>query len=230
MIQPPEFTLAPLGDSALVLAFVPRIDPDLNDRVHAIAAALLAALGTDRVECVPAYHTLTVHFDPMQDDYESIAQAIAGLPASHDDASRAARQIVLPVCYDARLAPDLQAVAEYAGLGVEALVDLHSGADYRVYFLGFKPGFAYLGGLPEALHMPRKDSPRLNVPAGSVGIGGAQTGIYPGPSPGGWQLIGRTPNRLFDLQQSPPSFLQPGDRLRFQRVSFDEFVAMGGVP
>lgn len=230
MIPPPEFTLAPLGDSALVLAFAPRIDPDLNDRVHAIAAALLAALGTDRVECVPAYHTLTVHFDPMRDDYESITQAIAGLPASHDDASRAARQIVLPVCYDARLAPDLQSVAEYTGLGVEALVNLHSSADYRVYFLGFKPGFAYLGGLAEALHMPRKDSPRLNVPAGSVGIGGAQTGIYPGPSPGGWQLIGRTPNRLFDLQQSPPSFLQPGDRLRFQRVSFEEFVAMGGVP
>lgn len=230
MIPPPEFTLAPLGDSAMVLAFAPRIDPDLNDRVHVLAAALSAALGTDRVECVPAYHTLTVHFDPMQDDYESIAQVIAGLPECHDAEPHNARDIVLPVCYDARLAPDLTAVAEYTGLGVEAFVDQHSRADYRVYFLGFKPGFAYLGGLPEALHMPRKDSPRLNVPAGTVGIGGAQTGIYPGPSPGGWQLIGRTPIRLFDLQQSPPSFLQPGDRLHIRRIDFDEFMAMGGAP
>ena len=230
MMPLPEFTLAPLGDSALVLAFAPRIDPELNDRVHAIAAALLATLGSERVECVPAYHTLTVHFDPMQDDFESLSQAIAGLPASHDAQARIAREIVLPVCYDARLAPDLAAVAEHTGLDSETLVNLHSTADYRVYFLGFKPGFAYLGGLPDALHMPRKDSPRLNVPAGSVGIGGAQTGIYPAPSPGGWQLIGRTPNRLFDLQQSPPSYLQPGDRLRIQRINFEEFMARGGVP
>jgi inhibitor of KinA len=192
MIPTPEFSLAPLGDSALVLAFAPRIDPELNDRVHAIAAALLARLGSDRVECVPAYHTLTVHFDPMLDDFESLSQAIASLPTSHDVARRIARDIVLPVCYDARLAPDLAAVAEHTGLDVEALVHLHSTADYRV--------------------------------------GGAQTGIYPGPSPGGWQLIGRTPICLFDLQQAPPSYLQPGDRLRIQRIGFEEFIAMGGTP
>ncbi|MEY2866852.1 MAG: hypothetical protein RIQ43_878 [Pseudomonadota bacterium] len=230
MIPTPEFSLAPLGDSALVLAFAPRIDPELNDRVHAIATALLETLGSDRVECVPAYHTLTVHFDPMLDDFESLSQAIARLPASADVAQGIARDIVLPVCYDARLAPDLAAVAEHTGLDVEALVHLHSTADYRVYFLGFKPGFAYLGGLPDILHMPRKESPRLNVPAGSVGIGGAQTGIYPGPSPGGWQLIGRTPICLFDLQQAPPSYLQPGNRLRIQRIGFEEFIAMGGTP
>jgi inhibitor of KinA len=214
MIPIPEFSLAPLGDSALVLAFAPRIDPELNDRVHAIATALLETLGSDRVECVPAYHTLTVHFDPMLDDFESLSQAIARLPASADVAQGIARDIVLPVCYDARLAPDLAAVAEHTGLDVEALVHLHSTADYRVYFLGFKPGFAYLGGLPDVLHMPRKESPRLN----------------PGPSPGGWQLIGRTPICLFDLQQAPPSYLQPGDRLRIQRIGFEEFIAMGGTP
>lgn len=230
-MQPlPEFNLSPLGDSALVLAFAPRIDPDLNQRVHAIAASLRAALGSDRVECVPAYHTLTVHFDPMQDDFASLAAVIAGLLDGHADAPLSMRQISVPVCYDPRLAPDLAAVAEHAGLSTEAVVALHSTAYYRVYFLGFKPGFAYLGGLPEALHMPRRASPRLNVPAGAVGIGGAQTGIYPSPSPGGWQLIGRTPLALFDVRKSPPSLLQAGDRLKIDIITFAEFIALGGVP
>ncbi len=230
MMPVPEYTLAPLGDSALVLAFAARIDLELNDRVHALAAALLTALGSDRVECVPAYHTLTVHFDPMQDDFETLSAVIVGMPEESGHALQSARQISIPVCYDARLAPDLAAVAEHAGLSTETLVHLHSTADYRVYFLGFKPGFAYLGGLPEALHMPRRASPRLNVPAGAVGIGGAQTGIYPSPSPGGWQLIGRTPLSLFDVQKSPPSLLQPGDRLMVEVITFSEFIALGGVP
>lgn len=226
----PDFSLSPLGDSALVLAFAPRIDPDINNRVHAIASALLAALGSDRIECVPAYHTLTVHFDPMQDDFETLSTLIAGMPEEIGYATRTGRQISLPVCYDIRLAPDITAVAEHAGMSTDEVVGLHSTAEYRVYFLGFKPGFAYLGGLSEALHMPRRASPRLNVPAGAVGIGGAQTGIYPSPSPGGWQLIGRTPLVLFDVQKSPPSLLQPGDRLIIEVISYADFIALGGVP
>lgn len=225
-----EFSLSPLGDSALVLAFAPRIDSDINHRVHAIASALLASLGSNRVECVPAYHTLTVHFDLMQDDFETLAALTVGMPEESGNALQSARQIAIPVCYDARLAPDLAAVAERAGLSTETLVRLHSTADYRVYFLGFKPGFAYLGGLPEALHIPRRASPRLSVPAGAVGIGGAQTGIYPSASPGGWQLIGRTPLSLFNVQKSPPSLLQPGDRLKVEVITFAEFIALGGVP
>ena len=226
----PEFSLSPLGDSALVLAFAPRIDPDINNRVHAIASALLAALGSDRSECVPAYHTLTVHFDPMLDDFETLSVLIAGMPEEIGHAARTGRQISLPVCYDMRLAPDLTIVAEHAGLSMDEVVRLHCMAEYRVYFLGFKPGFAYLGGLPEALHMPRRASPRLSVPPGAVGIGGAQTGIYPSASPGGWQLIGRTPWTLFDMQKSPPSLLQPGDNLKIEAITFAEFIALGGVP
>jgi KipI family sensor histidine kinase inhibitor len=126
------------------------------------------------------------------------------------------------------VAPDIEWLAEQAKLRVDDVVALHSQAVYRVYFLGFKPGFAYLGGLNPRLHTPRKDTPRLAVPAGSVGIGGAQTGVYPQSTPGGWQLIGRTATALFNPDQDPPCLLQPGDQLRFKPISLDEFLQQGG--
>jgi inhibitor of KinA len=127
------------------------------------------------------------------------------------------------VCYGGVFGPDLEAVAQRHGLAPEELIRLHSEAVYSVYMLGFAPGFAYLGGLPPALATPRRDEPRTAVPAGSVGIGGSQTGIYPLVSPGGWNLIGRTPLRLFDARRTSPTLLAVGDRVRFQVIEHDDF-------
>jgi KipI family sensor histidine kinase inhibitor len=127
----------------------------------------------------------------------------------------------VPVHYGGEYGPDLKTVADHTGLSVKEVVERHAGGHYVVFFLGFQPGFAYMGGLEDALHTPRRSEPRLEVPAGSVGIGGAQTGIYPATSPGGWQLIGRTALKLFDPSRNPPTLLQPGDRVRFTVAGMD---------
>ncbi|MDU7866513.1 MAG: 5-oxoprolinase subunit PxpB, partial [Pantoea sp.] len=125
------------------------------------------------------------------------------------------RQVAIPVIYGGEAGPDLTVVAEHAGLSIHQVVELHSSTDYVVYFIGFQPGFPYLGGLDPRLHIPRRAEPRVAVPAGSVGIGGSQTGVYPLASPGGWQLLGQTPVALFDPLQQPPTLLRPGDTVRF---------------
>jgi inhibitor of KinA len=135
----------------------------------------------------------------------------------------APRLVEIPVCYGGELGPDLGTVAERAGLGADDAAALHAGADYLVYAIGFTPGFPYLGGLPAALHAPRRATPRPRVAAGSVGIGGAQTGVYPQASPGGWQIIGRTPLALFRPAERPAALLRPGDRVRFRAISRSEF-------
>ena len=137
-----------------------------------------------------------------------------------------ARLVEIPVCYASEFAPDLDDVARYAELSTKEVVDLHSSADYRVACIGFVPGFTFLAGLPKKLATPRRDTPRKQIPPGSVGIGGAQTGIYPLRSPGGWNLIGRTPLRLFDSQKDPPTLLRAGDRVRFRVVARDEFESL----
>jgi KipI family sensor histidine kinase inhibitor len=167
------------------------------------------------VEVVPGMNNLTIVFDPLSADPDVLAsellvawhEAVGVRPSTHE--------IEIPVRYGGEDGPDLQAVADHTGLSVEEVIRRHTNAEYVVFFVGFQPGFAYLGGLDTSLHMPRRAVPRLEVPAGSVGIGGAQTGIYPAASPGGWQLIGRTPSRLFDPTRDRPTLLQPGDRVRF---------------
>lgn len=139
---------------------------------------------------------------------------------------RSERAVVIPICSDPDLALDLQAVARGAGLSPDAAADLHASGDYTVCFLGFSPGFPYIDGLPEPLHTPRLDTPRARVRAGSVGIAGARTGIYPQANPGGWRLVGATPLRLFDPTRGSPALLAPGDRIRFRRIERDEFDAL----
>ncbi|VXC54337.1 putative hydrolase subunit [Burkholderia sp. 8Y] len=203
----------PLGESALVCDIAPPATLDCQRRVWALAdhARLLPHV----VEVVPGMNNLTIVFDPLQADSEALAaQLQAGWNAAdHADAEGA--QIEIPVRYGGDDGPDLAALAEHVGLSVDEVVKRHTEAEYIVFFLGFQPGFAYLGGLDPALHMPRRREPRLEVPAGSVGIGGAQTGIYPATSPGGWQLLGRTDVKLFDPARNPPTLMQPGDRVRF---------------
>ena len=172
-------------------------------------------------DVVPGMNNLSVIFDPSQDDGELWLDRLRQYWQKTKASTFSQRRIIIPTQYGGKHGPDLALVAEHAELSIDEVVRLHSEAHYTVYFLGFQPGFAYMGGLPARLTTPRRAEPRLLVPAGSVGIGGSQTGIYPSPSPGGWQLIAWTPVRLFDPSLASPSLLLPGDLVRFTVESCD---------
>jgi inhibitor of KinA len=208
--------IQPLGDAALRVGLGEGIDPELNRRVRAAALAIERAAIAGVVECVPAYAAVTVHYRPHVVRYAELRRAIeTALAGAEEVELPPGRLVEIPVVYDG---PDLAFVAEHAGLSVEEVVELHSRPEYVVYMIGFAPGFPYLGGLPERLATPRLEKPRLSVPAGSVGIGGAQTGVYTVESPGGWRLIGRTSAALYDPGREPASLLAAGDRVRFRPV------------
>ena len=207
------------GDSMLLVEFAAAIDPVTNDRAIALADGLRARAARGVCDVVPGYCTVGVHFDPLQTDLAALEQAIdaelAGVgtvPAAH------LRPVVeIPVRYGGDEGPDLAAVAALAGCDTEEVIRRHLSRVYRVYMLGFVPGFAYLGRVDSSIAAPRRRVPRERVPAGSVGIAGEQTGVYPSESPGGWQLIGRTRLRIFDPTRSSPSLLAAGDAVRFVR-------------
>ncbi|MEO7917712.1 MAG: 5-oxoprolinase subunit PxpB [Dokdonella sp.] len=230
------------SERVILLRFGDRIGWSCNARVHAAVAVLrnnpVAGMG----ELIPAYATLAVHYDPAawvdaiagrtpsQRFADSLLQHLAVEDDGQDDGGNAARIVEIPVCYDAEFGPDLNEAANELAMTTGELVALHVAGDYRVAMLGFAPGFPYLLGLDPKLQLPRRSQPRLQVAAGSVAIGGAQTGIYPSELPGGWRLIGRTPMRLFDLKRSPPQTLNPGDRVRFVAVDRTRFDALNGNP
>jgi KipI family sensor histidine kinase inhibitor len=202
-----------LGDAALVCEAAPPATLDCQRRIWALAER--ARLMPHVVEVVPGMNNLTIVFDPLEADYEALAAQLESGWDAAEAADMDSAEIEIPVRYGGADGPDLAALAEHTGLSVDEVVKRHTQAEYIVFFLGFQPGFAYLGGLDPALAMPRRAEPRLEVPAGSVGIGGVQTGIYPAASPGGWQLLGRTELKLFDPARNPPTLMQPGDRVRF---------------
>jgi KipI family sensor histidine kinase inhibitor len=208
-----------LGDAGLVLVFGDRIDAAVNARVLAVREALRAAAMPGVLDIVPAYATLTVLFDPACCAPAALAQRLLGIAAAAGSGSTdPRREIEIPVCYDPEFAPDMDVVCDCAGLARDEVVRRHTAAAYRVHFLGFTPGFPYLGGLDPALATPRRATPRAAVPAGAVAIGGAQTGVYPQRAPGGWQIIGRTPLALFDARRDPPCLLAPGDTVQFVAI------------
>jgi inhibitor of KinA len=214
------------SDSSLLVVFGDAISPSLHGQVMALFHAL-QALRDPRIRNLhPGYASLLIDFDPLRLTHDELTAMVHDLKsAGHSATVTNASVATIPVCYDSEFGPDLTDVAQHAGLSVEEVVRLHSSPTYLVYFLGFSPGFVYLGGLPEALHTPRLATPRISIAAGSVGIAGSQTGIYPVDSPGGWRLIGRTPLRMLDPEGSPPTRLQPGDRMRFaaiDRATFEE--------
>ena len=219
--------LLPAGDSAIVVEFGDGIDVRINARVRLLQHALGAGAHAGIVETVPTYRSLMVHYDPILLPREALEDVIITtarrLP---EDIRETARTVEIPVRYGGEAGPDLADVAAAAGVGEQAVVDLHAGGDYVVFMLGFMPGFPYLGGLPASIAMPRLATPRTVVPAGSVGIAGAQSGIYPTESPGGWRLIGRTPVRLFDPLRSPPAMLHAGDHVRFVPVTQTDYDAI----
>lgn len=212
-----------LGDSALLLRFGSNISCGLNARVHAAAASLGAARLRGVRAIAPGYAALVLSLDLAEVDRaggtDSLQQQIARLLEAAPAIPLAlGRDVEIPTRYGGSDGPDLETVAQRLGLSSTEVIELHSGATYQVAMLGFQPGFPYLLGLPERLQLPRQDSPRARVPAGSVALAGAQTGIYPGVSPGGWHLIGRTPLTLFNPMEAEPSLLVPGDRVRFVPV------------
>jgi KipI family sensor histidine kinase inhibitor len=227
-------TLEPLGDQALLLRWGEVADADANRLVHAAAARLRAARLPWLVDCVPAYASLAVFFDGASihgdDPFASVREAVATLADVADATTGAAtsRLVEIPVVYGGEHGPDLDDVAAASGLTPARVIERHAQADYLVAMLGFSPGFPYLLGLDPALAVPRLATPRTRVPAGSVGIGGTQTGIYPNEGPGGWRLIGRTPQALFDARRDPPSLLLPGDRVRFVPVAASAFCRSDG--
>jgi len=217
----------PVGDSALLIEYGDEISLDINSQVHALALVLanLSAAGVG--EAVPAYRSLLLHYDPYQlyyDEVLDLAQEV--LDRVEGRVQPEPRVVDIPTAYGGDYGPDLAYVAQHNDLKPAEVVRLHSSILYPVYMLGFSPGFPYLGGVPDAITTPRLSSPRSSVPAGSVGIAGAQTGIYPLATPGGWQLIGRTPLRLFTPQNDPPTLLRPGDRVRFVPIDPDQFDAL----
>ncbi|EHN59314.1 5-oxoprolinase subunit PxpB [Oenococcus kitaharae] len=217
-----DYFFVPVGEQSLNLIFPNLIDVKQNQLIQHIARYLLRP-DTDPpgiVDVIPAYHTLTVNFDPallqadeLQDYLDRLIQSKkleASAPVKH--------VLLLPVCYDEEFGPDLNSVAAYGHMTVPELIDLHSSLDYFVYMLGFLPGFAYMGTVPDRIAMPRLDQPRAVTAAGSVGIAGQQTGMYPLQSPGGWRLLGRTPVRLYDPKRPAPLY-EAGDYIRFQAIS-----------
>jgi KipI family sensor histidine kinase inhibitor len=227
-VNTPPPTIEPLGECAVLVRFGDRIEQAINARVHQAARAVEEARLAGVIDIVPAYASLAVQYEPRawrgtgdagELPWRRISARIEGLlDACADAPTGTPRRIDIAVRYGGADGPDLDAVAAHAGLYPDEVVARHAAGDYRVAMLGFAPGFAYLLGLDPALHMPRRADPRIRVPAGSIAIGGAQTGIYPRDLPGGWQLIGRTDEVLFNVAHRPPNRLAPGDRVRFVPV------------
>lgn len=241
-----DFSIEPLSEDALLLRFGAGIDVGINARVQAAARALRERRLQGVTEIAPAYASLLIRFDPFTCNSDTFREAIAktlelglrrgdaekGSTSPHSARQRSnptgeiTRTVEIPVCYGGEYGADLAAVAAHAHLDPVAVVARHTTTQYAVATLGFAPGFPYLLGLDPALQVPRRASPRTQVPAGSVAIGGAQTGIYPRELPGGWHLIGRTPLALFDCVRNPPCLLAPGDRVRFRAIDADEFTRL----
>jgi inhibitor of KinA len=234
--------IVPLGDSALIVRMRDQFDDAPEETLNEVLRTfhqLRSAAIPGVIELATAYTSVTVFFDPIAvaktgvtagDEFESFATriraAVADVPKPGWTRRSPSRTVEIPVCYDPQFAADLGDVARHAKISAKEVVDLHSAAEYRVSCIGFVPGFPFLAGLAKKLATPRRDVPRKEIPAGSVGIGGAQTGIYPLRSPGGWNLIGRTPVRLFDPKRNPPTLLRAGDHVRFRAITREEFDSL----
>ncbi len=220
----------PAGDLAVSVELGDEISVEINTRVRALEFLVQQKALPGVVETVPSFRSLLVYYDPLVVGYEALCETLAELAAQAEHASLPpARVVELPCCYeDAEMGFDLAAAAERLGLSPAELVRLHAGAEYLVYFIGFTPGLPYMSGMPERIMLPRLETPRTKVPAGSVGIGGIQCCIYSVESPGGYWILGRTPVPLYDPEAFEPILLRPGDHVRFRlidRAEFDHIAA-----
>lgn len=229
-----RFRLIPVNESSLIISFGDVIHEEVHAQVIKAKALIEANPFNGFVETVPAYTTLAVYYDPTK--VESTSETISGTviqtletlfeTVSEDQLTVTGTLIELPVCYDPAFAPDLSTTAVSLNLSVEELINIHSGKTYKVFMIGFTPGFPYMGTVDERIFTQRKIQPRLKVEPGSVAIAGNQTGIYPFATPGGWNIIGRTPLLLFDRNRSNPFLLKAGDEVKFKQISKEEFETL----
>jgi len=217
----------PSGDSAFIIKVDNEISPEINQTIR----KLLVRIEQERIEGVvdfiPSYNELLVCYDPLIIGYRKLLDRLRLIDREIDSVKLPESSVIqIPVYYGDDFGPDLNEVADFNSLSIDEVIGIHSSTNYLVYMLGFTPGFCYLGGMDARIATPRKHSPRIKIPAGAVGIADKQTGIYPIESPGGWQLIGQTPLKLFDPERKPEFLIQPGDFIRFVPVSIDEFKRM----
>ena len=224
-----HYRIVPAGESVLIVEFEERIDPVVNATTIACAEAIQAAAIGGVRDVVPTYRSVAIYFDPLRTDTDALLERITHEAETAGPGALVARDpLRIPVCYGGDLGPDLPQVAAFARMSADEVVQRHASATYRVFMLGFVPGFAYLGMVDPDIAMPRRATPRVRVPMGSVGIAGVQTGIYPAETPGGWQLIGQTPVRPFDPRRDDPFLMKAGDAVQFyaiERAEFDRLKA-----
>ncbi len=212
------------GDKAIFIEFGDTIDPRVHQRARSLKLAIEKARIPGIVESVPTYRSLLLYFEPLQLSAQKLRETVYNLLQSSAGNELPKRKLIkIPVTYGGEFGPDLELVAKHNNLGTEEVVQIHSSTHYLIYMIGFMPGFPYLGGMSPKIAAPRKATPRAKIPAGSVGIAGNQAGIYPAESPGGWQIIGRTPLKLFEPTRESPALLQAGDYINFISITTEEF-------
>jgi KipI family sensor histidine kinase inhibitor len=227
MPEPPRIVCA--GEAALIVYLGEESSPELCARVQALESALREAMGELLVDLIPSYASVLVHFDPLRTDHYHVSRTVRERCARLGDSAVAEGRLVeIPVYYHPQSGADLEALARRCGLDWEEVVAIHSAGEYRVYAIGFAPGFAYLGDVDERIAAPRLATPRTAVPRGAVAIADRQTAVYPARSPGGWNLIGLSPQRMFNAEADPPMPVRVGDLVRFTPMDRDSFLSAGG--
>lgn len=214
------------GDSALLIEFKQRIAPEINAQVTAFAHLLREQHIEGVMDIISAFASIMINYDPRIIGYRDLKERLVTLCKIEacEQAGFSPRVFEIPVCYGGEYGPDISNIAKNAGLSEQDVIEIHSSKDYLIYMLGFLPGFVYLGEVDEKIHTPRLERPRINIPAGSVGIAASQTGIYPLNSPGGWQLLGMTPVKTYDPEREKPIPVEAGDYIRFVPVTEEEFL------
>lgn len=229
-----KYQLSPLGDCAITIEFGDSINDQSHQTIQSISSFLDDNSPDWMIEYVPAFTTITLFYDPIKIPwshrqhmlpYVFVSEQLNRLLSTFETGTiYQTRTVEIPICYGGEFGPDLEIVAKINHLTIDEVIQIHTANEYLVYMIGFAPGFPYLGGMSEKIATPRKETPRLTIPSQSVGIAGQQTGIYPIETPGGWQIIGRTPLKLFRPHENPPSLLTAGDKVRFRSISHQEFI------
>lgn len=212
------------GDRALVMEFGNEIDKEINSKISTVVNYLKNNKFKGIIDILPTYRSILINYDPQIIKYKELVKHLNEIKTDEKEKENTSVRLVeIPTLYGGDYGPDIEFVAKNANLSVDDVIKIHSGTDYLVYMMGFLPGFTYLGGLDKRIATPRLKSPRLKIEAGSVGIASNQTGMYPVESPGGWQLIGRTPLKLYDQSENPPVFIQAGDYIRYIPINEKEY-------